>query len=390
MSLTNRRTTSGGYVAALLAPIALTALLSALSTTQSRDYVFLYLAVVAMLGVLCGLGPPLVAAAASFLLVDWFFVEPLHTFTIADETDLVNLAVFFGVAGLVGSLGSHRRRAQLRAEALAGELRRANSELERLAREEAEAAAVAVRLAQTQQQVRALEAADQMRRELLANVSHELRTPLGAILTGVTGQADRADLPADTRSELRAVAGEAERLGRMVADMLDLARLDAHAMDLQLSETNMADAIAAAVERLRLRAPDRRVAIEARGGPLDVLADWDRLGQVLDNLLSNADRNSPSGADITIEVGAGKRSMAVITVADLGPGVPPELRPHLFQRFVRDEREGKAGASTGLGLAIARGLVEAHAGRLWLEEDGSTPGARFSFTLPLTAEPGVR
>ena len=370
------------YTAAVGIPIALTSILTTLNAAQSRDYVFLYLAVVAALGLLAGLGPALLGATASFLLVDWFFVQPLHTLTIADQTDIVNLVVFFGAAGVVGTLGSRRRRAQLQAEALTTQLRDANRELERLNREQAEAAAVAVRLAQTQQQVRALEETDRLRRELLANVSHELRTPLGAILTGVTGQADREELPEDTRRELHAVAGEAARLGRMVGDMLDLARLDAHALDLNLADTSLDDAIEAAVERVHLRNPERAVDVDIESPPIDVLADWDRLGQDLDNLLTNADRHAPPHTPLRIEALRGKRGMAVVTVSDQGPGIAPELRDHLFERFVRDQ-SGGGPASTGLGLAIARGLVEAHAGRLWLEESQPGEGARFSFSLPL-------
>jgi K+-sensing histidine kinase KdpD len=151
-------------------PILVTLALLPLSGGVSRDYVFIYLAVVAILAVASGLGPALVAAAASFLLVDWFFVPPVHTLTIADQTDVVNLLVFFGTAGLVGGLGSRRRRTQLEAEALSVQLRRANSDLERLNREQAQAAAVAVRLARTEQQVHALEETDRLRAELLANV----------------------------------------------------------------------------------------------------------------------------------------------------------------------------------------------------------------------------
>ena len=107
-----------GPVSAVVAPGLVTLALVALGGGTSRDYVFVYLAVVAILAVVSGLAPAILAALASFLLVDYFFVAPVHTFTIADQTDLINLVVFFGTAGLVGGLGSRRRRAQLRAEAL--------------------------------------------------------------------------------------------------------------------------------------------------------------------------------------------------------------------------------------------------------------------------------
>src|SRR5579864_1472331 len=111
------RSSMAGVILAMFGPAALTAILVPLQVGQSRDFVFLYLAVVALLGLGFGLLPALLAAALSFLCVDYFFVVPYHTLTIADETDLVNLLVFFATAGVVGGLASRRRRSQLAAEA---------------------------------------------------------------------------------------------------------------------------------------------------------------------------------------------------------------------------------------------------------------------------------
>ncbi len=373
-----------GYAAALLAPIAVTGGLLPLSMGTSRDYVFIYIAVVAGLGVAAGLTSALIAAGMSFLLVDWFFVPPLHTLSITDQTDVVNLLVFFGAGGLVGSLGSRRRTTQLRAEALTQELRRANSDLERLNREQAEAAAVAVRLARTEQQVHALEETDRARGELLANVSHELRTPLATILTGTSGLLDDPALASAKRREVESIVGETERLSRLVSDMLDMARIEGHVLRLNLIEVDVRDAIAAAVERLARASPGRHVAVDVNR-PLEVVADWGRLGQVLDNLLNNADRYAPPGTPIRVEAAPGKRSMVVVRVIDSGPGVAPEQRERIFERFVRSEGAGgatDAAGGTGLGLAIVRGIVEAHAGRVWVEEPRDGGGGRFAFALP--------
>jgi two-component system sensor histidine kinase KdpD len=380
-----------GYAAALLAPIAITGGLVPLSVGTSRDYVFIYIAVVAGLGVAAGLAPALIAAGMSFLLVDWFFVPPLHTLSITDQTDVVNLLVFFGAGGLVGSLGSRRRTTQLRAEALTQQLRRANSDLERLNREQAEAAAVAVRLARTEQQVHALEETDRLRAELLANVSHELRTPLATILTGTSGLLDDPAFVAK-RGEIESIVGETERLARLVSDMLDMARIEGHALRLNLVEVDVRDAIGAAAERLRRASPERQVMVEV-DGPLEVVADWGRLGQVLDNLLTNADRYAPPGTPIRVEAVPGKRSMVVMRVIDSGPGVAPEQRERIFERFVRSD-EGAGGATdaaggTGLGLAIVRGIVEAHAGRVWVEEPRDGGGGRFAFALPSADQSAV-
>lgn len=371
------------FASALLGPVALTAVLVPFNASDARDYVFLYLAIVALLGVAAGLLPALVAAFASFLLVDFFFVQPIHTLTIADETDVVNLIVFTAVAMVVGGVGSMRRAAQLRADALANELRRVNRELEVKEREQAEAAKIAVRLAQTERQVQLLEESDRMRRDLLANVSHELRTPLTSILMRTTAVLGRRELPADVRAQLVEVESAERRLGRLVQDMLDVARIEGRSLDLSLGDVDLRDAVDAAVARLQAIQPSRQVEVHGEEG-LDVVADAERLGQVLDNLLSNADRYAPPSTPIEVRLEAGRRGMAVVRVIDRGPGVPVDQRERIFERFVHATNGEGAGSGTGLGLAIVKGLVEAHAGRVWLDDDG--PGGRFAFSLPLAGE----
>ena len=374
------------WAAALLGPPALTALLVRLSAREQRDYVFLYLGLVAVLAVLRGLWPALVAAAISFLFVDYFFVPPVYTFTIGDEQDIVNLLAFVATATSVGLLASHRRRALLESQALAKQLRDANTEMVRLNKEQAEAAQAALRLARSEQQIRALQEADRLRRELLANVSHELRTPLGTILTEST---DRSGMKTVKEAERRlaTVAAEARRLEALVNDMLDMARIEGGALELDLEALALDDAIAAAAERLHHASPEREMAWDRTAG-VEVLADWDRLGQVLDNLLANADRFAPSGSPITLAVSKEEPGLATIRVIDHGPGVASEVRERIFERFVRgDSKEGSAQrGGTGLGLPIVKGLIEAHAGSVTLEESPEGVGAVFRFTLPLAPD----
>ncbi|MGA8014502.1 MAG: ATP-binding protein [Candidatus Dormiibacterota bacterium] len=377
-----------GLAAAVLGPAALTAVLTPLPGAEQRDYVYLYLGLVATMGLLSGLGAALICAAISFLLVDYFFVVPFHTLTIGDTSDVVNLMVFFAMALAVGGLGSRRRHTQLEAERLTSEILAANTELERLRREQNETAAVAVRLARAEQHVQLLEASDRARSELLANVSHELRTPLGSILTGATDLLESRRLPVEVRAELEALVSEARRLGRLVADLLDMARIEGHVLTLNATEIDLGEAIEAATARLHLTAPAREVEVKLPPSGLEVLADWDRLGQILDNLLQNADRHAPSETPITVEAVPGRRSMVVTRVIDRGPGVAEQDRERIFERFVRggdgqgDADRGSSPAGTGLGLAIVRGLVEAHAGRVWIEDSEPGQGGRFAFTLP--------
>jgi two-component system, OmpR family, sensor histidine kinase KdpD len=354
---------------AILAPAALTSLLVALNQANTRDYVFLYLGIVAILGLATGLREAIVAAACSFLLVDFFFVRPVHTFQFADSTDLVNLAVFFGTAGLVGTLGSRRRAAQRRAENLAAELQQANIEL--------------ARLAETERQVRVLEETDRLRREFLANVSHELRTPMASILTGTTTLLRGQSLPVDLRAEVESLARESRRLNRLVSDLLDMTRIEGGIVELRPTEVDLTEAIAASADRLHRQSPDRKVAVEVPASTPEVMADWNRLGQVLDNLLENADRAAPVGSPIRVTAARADDGAVVVRVIDAGPGVPAALRGQIFDRFFRGgQADPQRAAGMGLGLSIVRGLVEVQGGRVWVEDAEPMPGAGFAFSLP--------
>jgi K+-sensing histidine kinase KdpD len=385
MSSRNRRLQLWAtWVVALLGPALTTAALERLSGSIQRDYVFIYLGLVAGVAVVSGLWPALLCAGASFLLVDYFFVPPVGTLTIADEQDIVNLTAFLVTAVVVGLLASRGRRHLMAAEALAQQLRDANTEMVRLNKEQAEAASAALRLARSEQQIRTLQETDRLRRELLANVSHELRTPLGTILTestdttgGGTGEA------ASVR--LKTIAGEARRLNALVDDMLDMTVIEGGALDLDLEPMVLGEAVTAAAERLHRSSPDREVVYDAEAAAVEVLADWKRVGQIFDNLLANADRFGPPGTPITIAVSREEPGLVTVRVSDRGPGVPVELRERIFERFFHTEAADGDGAhtgGTGLGLPIVKGLVEAHAGTVAVEDKAGEPGATFRFTLP--------
>lgn len=369
-----------GYGVAIVAPPLVTLALIGLQPQRALEYVFLYLAIVGGLGLTAGLWPSLIAAALSSLCVDFFFVVPYHTLTVSSVADVAYLAIFFASAGVVGGLTSRRRRRHLDARALSQHLREANAQMERLYAEQAAAARTAVRLAQTQQQVTALRDADRIRRELLQNVSHELRTPLASILTGATVLLGRSDLSAPVREGIVGMVAQSRRLDRLVGDMLDLARIEGHALELHLEPTDVAEIARDAAGRLRRMHPERQVTVTAEHERVEAVADEGRLGQILDNLLVNADRYAPPGTAIEVRIAPGARDTVVTRVVDHGSGVPPELRERVFERFVRDEAVPDSG--TGLGLAIVRGLVEAHAGRVWLDDATGDGGAVFAFTLP--------
>ena len=338
-----------GWLLAIGGPALLTLILVRTGSRQ-RDYVFLYLGLIAVVAMHRGLWAALASATQSFLAVDYFFVQPIGTLQIGSETDLVNLAVFAGTALVVGILAER-----------------------------------SLRLARSERQVHALRQMEQQRTELLGNVSHDLRTPIATILTESTTLLASPNLPHATRVGLEAVVDEARRLGALVADAVDLTRIEGNGLALQLEPVQVADAIESAVVRLQRISPTRGVDWQPDRALINIMADWDRLGQILDNLLSNADRFAP--ADTRIEVGVAQRNGLVeLRITDRGPGIPTEIRPHIFERFVRapaGEAGGRSG--TGLGLAIVKGLTEAQHGSVEVERTDST-GTTFRLTLPSASD----
>ncbi len=369
----------------ILVPVALTPGILAIGGGDPREYVFVFSACIALLGIVAGLWPALLGAVVSFVLADYYFVPPVRTFTLLDRFDTVNLAVLLGTAVVVGGLADRRRRAQSRAEELSERLSGATTELLHLNQKERSAAEVRLRLARTEEQLRAMEESERFRAELLANVSHELRTPITTILTASTAALD-ASRPEAAMRALSAVADEAQRLEALVADLLDMTRIEGGALHLRIEPIRLADALAAAIERLQALSPNREVIWpSAASEAFMVQADWRRLGQILDNIFDNADRFATVGAPIRVTVDDGRETAATIYVQNDGPGIPPELGAKVFDRFVRGPSDAaRRPGGLGLGLAIVRGLIAAQGGEVGLASDGGSAGTTFWFTLPMT------
>lgn len=229
-----------------------------------------------------------------------------------------------------------------------------------------------------------LEQVEAMRRQLIGDVSHELRTPLTAIKGSMEGLIDGVlSADAETYEQIRA---EAERLSRLVDDLQELSRVEAHAYPLDFREVDISSLVATAIKRLTPTARAKRITLTS-SLPRDLPrlhADEDRLGQVLTNLTANGIQYTPEGGAVTISVER-RNGEIQISVADTGVGIPPEHLAHIFTRFYRvDKSRSRAlGGGSGIGLTIARHLVEAHGGRIWAESEGEGKGSRFVFTLPL-------
>lgn len=229
-----------------------------------------------------------------------------------------------------------------------------------------------------------LEQVESMRRQLIGDVSHELRTPLTAIKGSMEGLMDGI-LPATDETYLQ-IHQEADRLNRLVDDLQELSRVEAGAYELDLQPTRIVPLIETVAKRFRQPFESKRVGLDlslAVDLP-PVLSDEHRILQVLTNLTGNALQYTPAGGTVTISA-ARKNGSVQITVRDTGVGIAPEHLSQLFDRFYRvDKSRSRAtGGGSGIGLTIAKYLVEAHGGEMSVESEGLEKGSAFSFTVPV-------
>lgn len=225
--------------------------------------------------------------------------------------------------------------------------------------------------------------ADKLRVALLTSLSHDLRTPLASILGATTSLTSGRGLydAAETDEMLATIREEAERLDRFVGNLLDMSRLEAGVLGVKLEPIDLAEVIDTALKRLARRLTGYRV--EKRIADLPLLhADPLLLEQALVNLLDNAAKYSAVGTSIVITAEEGN-AVIMLSVMDEGPGIAPEELPYIFDKFYRAKASDRRVAGTGLGLAVARGFVEACSGTLDAKNRQNRSGAIFTITLPL-------
>jgi len=229
-----------------------------------------------------------------------------------------------------------------------------------------------------------LEQVEAMRRRLIGDVSHELRTPLTAIKGYMEGLMDGV-LPASAET-YQQIHTEAERLSRLVDDLQELSRVEAGAFSLNFAPISLSSLMETTAKRLLPHLQQKNITLNLvllpELPPLRV--DGDRITQVLTNLVSNAIQYTPVGGVVTVSTALTGAEMCV-SIADTGVGIPAENLPHIFDRFYRVDksRSRQEGGGSGIGLTIAKALVEAHGGKIWAESAGVGQGSVFSFTLPL-------
>lgn len=231
---------------------------------------------------------------------------------------------------------------------------------------------------------------DEARREFIANVSHELRTPLTNVKSYTETLIDAAgELPTDTEVKfLSVIAGETDRMTRIVKDLLTLSKLDCGKMDLHFHRFSMQHMVESVYNAMVLEAGNNglELTLNIRGKMPDMNGDRERLEQVVINILSNAVKYTPSGGHIVLSAARRDEGHVMIRVKDDGMGIPKDDIPRLFERFYRvDKARSRAKGGSGLGLAIAKEMVEAHRGTIYLEsqlDEGTTVTVVLPTNLP--------
>ena len=244
-----------------------------------------------------------------------------------------------------------------------------------------EIAQLAVRFNQMAAQ---LEQVENMRRQLVGDVTHELRTPLTSIKGYMEGLVDGVLPP--TAETFNQIHGEADRLSRLVDDLQELSRVEAKAYSLDVRSVAVSNLIQTTLKRLSPQAAAKLIRLQSSLSPdlPAVEADEDRITQVLINLVANAIQYTPEGGQVMISA-AHQADQVLISVRDSGIGIPHEHLANLFTRFYRVDksRSRSAGGGSGIGLTIAKHLVEAHGGRIWADSNGEGQGSTFTFSLKI-------
>jgi K+-sensing histidine kinase KdpD len=388
----------------------------------------LYVLAVLAAALAFGRGPAIVAAVLSAAAYDFLLLEPHFAFGVANVGQWIGLAVFLLTALVIGALsGELRQRAREAADrerearllhaldqALAKEdLREVTAAaVEFLRRElgvdvapgdlgpvagiqsartdafiqtaltQAAAAVERAMLRRAAGEAEVLRRSDELKTALLHSVSHDLRTPLAAIKAATAALGDEALGGEERRAFAELIEREVDRLNRLLGNFLDLSRIEAGAVRPRREIYSLGSLVDDVVSRLAPRAPDHPVHVEIPDDLPPLPLDYVQVDQVLTNVLENALQHTPPGTEVRVTA---ERADGVVrvTVADRGQGVPPGAIERIFDKFYRmAEGDGRAGTGSGLGLAVARGLVEAHGGRAWAEP---RPGGGLAvhFTLPI-------
>src|SRR5229473_490626 len=346
------------------------------STTVAQAF----LLVVVFVAILWGSKPAFLASILGMLCFNFFFLPPFHTFTIADPQNWVALTAFFITALAVGQLSARAKRRAEEAEAGKVEIRRLYEELREAFDRASEAEAI--------------KRSERLKSALLDAVTHDIRTPLTSIKASATllledreanDQMEKLS-PEEEQAMLRVITHGADRLDRFVEGIVDLARIETGDMSLYRNWGAVDDIIDAALAHAEPLTRQHQIRVSVEDELPVVRVDARAVAEVIYTLIDNASKYAPPDTLIIVKATRVDDDMIEIAVEDQGPGIPARLRERVFERFYRANSNGSARGYTGgigMGLAIAKGIVEAHSGHIWIEDGTANRGARIVFTVPV-------
>lgn len=375
-----------GYVVAASGIAATTAVLKLFSSHVNATTVALALLLVVLLvATWYGARPAIAASLLGVLCFNHFFLPPFGTLAIAAPDNWIALFAFLVTAITVGQLSAHAKRRAEEANAGRREIERLYEEL-RSAFERASHA-------------EALKQSEKLKSALLDAVTHDIRTPLTSIKASVSTLLEEPQatmlngrpvtLDIDARKEmLEVIDEECDRLDRFVEGLIDLARIEAGELHLRRRWGVVDEIVATVLKRAEPLTRNHQVLVEIADEIPAVQVDPRAVAEVMFTLIDNAAKYSPEGTKILVSAHPSNDEMIRIAVEDQGQTIPREMRERVFDKFFRATRDGDTGGSvqpkgTGMGLAVAKGIVEAHGGHIWIEDKRRGAGTRVVFTLPI-------
>jgi two-component system sensor histidine kinase KdpD len=369
-----------GYAFGALCVAIVTILLKQLGVhINSTTVALAFLLVVLFIATRWGSLPALVTSLLAMLCFNFFFLPPFGTLSIAATDNWVALTAFLATAITAGQLSARAKRRAEEAETGRREIERLYSEL----RDAFERASHA----------EALEQSEKLKSALLDAVTHDLRTPLASIKASITTLLDevratpeKVTLDPESRVEMMEVIDEeSDRLNRFISGLIDLARIEAGDLRLRRQWGAIDDIVSATLERAKGLTSSHDVRVEIEPELPVVRVDERAVSEVLYTLIDNAVKYSPRHSSITVRAKHVVNDLIEISVEDVGRGIPVDLRQRVFDKFYRatSDTSSRGPSGTGMGLAIAKGIVEAHLGNIWIEDGSNGKGTRLVFTLPI-------
>lgn len=373
-----------GYVVAVVVIAAATAILKVFAGHINPTTVALaFLLIVVFVATAWGSKPAVLASLLGVMSFNFFFLPPVHTFNISEPENWIAFVAFLITAITVGQLSSHAKR---RAE----EANAARKEIEGLYLELQDTF-------ERSSQAKALKQSERLKSALLDAVTHDLRTPLTSIKASVTvllnerlavarGESGERLGEEGWQEMLEVINEEADRLDRFIGSLMELARIEAGEMQLRRQSTPLDVIIVAAMKRAEPRTRNHRIELWLDDELPSVNIDETALVEAIYVLVDNAAKYSRSGSTIKVSATSrsGEEGTVCVIIEDQGEGIPPELRERVFDKFYRAMRDGDQAppSGTGMGLAIAQGIVEAHGGHISIEDGAEGRGTKFVVALP--------